>query len=248
MTTEERLVDALHAADSFEPSPDLFSRLQRSIEENRAHRRRVLLWSGGIVILLTMVVTWVAVAVEVNAQGRATIESWRLVVAYLAVAGGLVVGLGPHLRRFGSGFLEGVFFLDTATGRDFIRVLDVAYYAVFAGLILVDADHWNLGQTQMLQPTLETHARLLAVLLLVMGLLHVANLIVLPILGLVFNSTVRREERRSAGAAAPPESVRARIVDGHGQTIAIVVLVLALALMTSFVVGGPAGFLLDLFE
>ena len=41
MTVEQRLRDALHRADGYAPSPDLFARVQRSIEEDRAHRRRM---------------------------------------------------------------------------------------------------------------------------------------------------------------------------------------------------------------
>lgn len=37
MSLEKRIADALHAADTFQPSPDLFTRLQRSIEEDLAH-------------------------------------------------------------------------------------------------------------------------------------------------------------------------------------------------------------------
>ena len=40
--TERRLVEALRATERIEPSPDLWSRVLHSIEEDRAHRRRIV--------------------------------------------------------------------------------------------------------------------------------------------------------------------------------------------------------------
>jgi hypothetical protein len=51
------------------------------------------------------------------------------------------------------------------------------------------------------------------VLVLVMGLFHAATLLALPVIGLVFSSSVRRVERRRAGAAAPEVSSRALQAD-----------------------------------
>ena len=42
MNVEQRLVNALRAGDQVEPSPDLWTRVLHSIEEDQAHRRRVL--------------------------------------------------------------------------------------------------------------------------------------------------------------------------------------------------------------
>ena len=40
MTLEQVLSATLHSADDYDPSPDLFAKVQRSIDEDRAHRRR----------------------------------------------------------------------------------------------------------------------------------------------------------------------------------------------------------------
>ena len=42
MNVEQRLVNALRSTDRVEPSPDLWSRVVHSIEEDQAHRRRVV--------------------------------------------------------------------------------------------------------------------------------------------------------------------------------------------------------------
>ena len=240
MTTEERLVEALQQVDSYRPSPDLYARLERSIEEDRRHRRRILGWAAGVAAFAALVTAWVAISVREGPAGDPTIEGWRLALAYLAVVAGVVVGLGPHLRRFGEGFLEGVFWLHPPTGRTFVRVLDVAYYAAFTGLALADADQWRLDQAIDLWGGLENRLDNLGLVLLVMGVLHTVNVLGLPILGLVFNSIVRRDSRRRAGDSAPPESPRARLIDNKVQTIAIVLVVLALAFAFTLLVGGPA--------
>ena len=38
---EQRLIDALRSTERVDPSPDLWSRVVHSIDEDRAHRRRV---------------------------------------------------------------------------------------------------------------------------------------------------------------------------------------------------------------
>ena len=248
MTTEERLVDALKQADSFQPSPDLYARLERSIAEDRRHRRRIWGWFLGVATGLGLLALWLAVSLRTGPDGAPTIEGWRLAVAYLALVGGVVASLGPLLRRFGAGFLDGVFFLYPETGRTFVHVLDVAFYAVFAGLALVDADSWRLGETVPFWEGLEARLGNVAFLLLAMGILHVVNIVALPVIGLVSNSLVRREARRASGASSPPESARARMVDSHTQTIVIVLVVLALLFAVPLALGAPLGQVLELFD
>jgi len=248
VTTEERLVDALRQADSFQPSPDLYARLERSIAEDRRHRRRVWGWSLGSAIGLGLITLWVIVSSGRAVDGSPTIEGWRLAVAYLALVGGVIVSLGPLLRRFGAGLLDGVFVLHPETGRTFIRVLDVAYYAVFVGLALVDADQWQLDATLALREGLEARLDNVAFVLLAMGILHTLNIVVLPVIGLVSNSLVRRDARREPGSAIPPESPRARRVDGHVQTIVIVLVVLALAFALPLALGAPLGQVMELLD
>ncbi len=55
MTFEQRVQDALRVADRYEPSPDLFDKVRRSIEEDAAHRNRVrrtvLLLAAGLAVI-----------------------------------------------------------------------------------------------------------------------------------------------------------------------------------------------------
>jgi hypothetical protein len=236
MTLEERLADALHAADSVEPSPDLFARMGRSIEEARAHRRRLLtVWAAALATAGT-VVAWVALSAEIGDGGEQVIDGWKIILAYLFVSGSLVIGLAPNIRRFGRSFIDDVFHLSPATGGRFLAVLDIAYYLTFTGLILVDADVWPVGQTVALFPILGDALSKVGFILLAMGILHTANLAFLPVLGLIYNSVVRRDLRRRAGDAAPPETLRARSADRNARSFAIAVAVVALSLAPTVVV------------
>lgn len=243
MTVEERLIDALRSADEFQPSPDLFARLQRTIEEDRAFRRRRLAVGAAIVAGMASVATWVGLSAESSAASPPSIDSWRLVVTFLALAASLIAALAPHIKRFAAGFVDDVFLLAPETGRKFSSVINLAYYVGFAGLAIVDADLWALGETVELWPAIEEWTWRLGFFLLLMGLLHAVNVAVLPVLGLVYNSIVRRDLRRRAGDLAPPESVRARTVDRHARSIAIGLAVLVLAGALSLLLG-PLGALI----
>lgn len=189
-----------------------------------------MMWTVIAGLGIALITTWALTGVERQA-GRLFVEGWRLVVAELAVAAGILFALGPNLRRFGKGLLDEVFRLNPETGARFVSVLDLAYYIAFAGLMLVDADVWDLSAALPLTEALSDGASRLALFLLAMGVLHTINIVVLPFIGIVFNSLQRQAIRREAGVAAPPESPRARRVDQHAKTIVIVVLVLAVALI-----------------
>ena len=239
MSIERRLIDALHGVDDFEPSPDLFARVERSLAEDRAFRRRRFLVIVLVVAGLAVVGAWIGLSVTSGLTGRAFIEGWRLTVAYLALAGATVISVAPHIRRFGRSFIDDVFHLSPETGGRFLIVLDIAYYTAFTGLVLVDADAWGIGTRLLLLPSLEDLAFRYAMLLLAMGLLHAVNIAFLPVLGLVYNSIVRLDLRRRAGEQAPPESMRARSADRNARSFAIAIAVLALAVAFTLLVGGP---------
>lgn len=248
MTIEQRLTEALHQVDDFEPSPDLFARFEVSLEEDR--RARLRRWAVALVALVVIGLTaaWVWTSADVDRLGRVSIDGWRLTLAYLVIAGSLLVGLGPHIRRFGRSFIDDVFHLSPETGGRFLTVLDIAYYVTFAGLILVDADMWSLGESVSLAEGLEGIADRLGLLLFAMGVLHAVNIAFAPVLGLIFNSIVRADLRRGAGTAAPPESMRARAADANARAFALGVAVIALCLVITALVGGPGADLIGFFE
>ena len=78
-----------------------------------------------------------------------------------------------------------------ATGERLLGLIDVAYYLVFVGFVLVttrlQAPRAYVGFEMGAQ--IEEALTRLGGLLLVMGLLHAVTLMALPVVGLVFTST-----------------------------------------------------------
>lgn len=239
MSIEHRLTEALHVLDQVEPSPDLFARMGRSVQEDKASRRRRAFFAIATLLLGAGVTGWITLSASVTATGQWRIDGWRLVVAYLALAAGVIVAMAPNIRRFGEAFVEEVFHLSPQTGRHFATALDISYYVLFTGIALVDADVWRLDDSVRLAPAAEQFAGRLAFLLLVMGVLHAVNIALLPVLGLIFNSIARAAARRVAGSSAPEESWQARRADAIAHGFAVGLAVLALSIVVSIFLGGP---------
>ena len=201
MNVEQRLVDALRTTDRVEPSSDLLNRVVHSIEEDRAHRRRVLKSTAITLATVVALVVIGAVGLTDGPVGRYVrlpvmelIETIALVV--------LVVVLGPAIQRFGRGYATDLWPVTPSTATALVRLLDVAYVLVFAGFILTTAE-LDLGAPPDVRsaclsagvdcPTLasqvQSAAQRVGGLLLVMGLLHAVTIMVLPVVALVSNST-----------------------------------------------------------
>lgn len=198
MNVEQRLVDALRSADRVEPSGDLWSRVVHSIEEDRAHRRRV--WTATAVTAATMAVLTIVgvVGLTETPAGRIVRPAVMELIETVALVV-LVVVLGPAIRRFGRGYAGDLWPATPPTAHTLVRLLDVAYVLVFAGFILttmqLDIALPALGEClapaecQTLGSQIEDVTRRIGGLVLVMGLLHGLTIAVLPVIALVSNST-----------------------------------------------------------
>ncbi len=211
MTVEERLRDALHRADGYTPSPDLFARVQRSIEEDRAHRRRMWKITLGIGTVVAAALVWVLLFIEVRA-GQVSMPWWSLEILTNAVMVALVVALGPLIRRFGRTYAADVFRTHSITGDRFLGLLDVAYYLVFTAYIVLwlffePSTDW-LGLAGFSHQLNASIARV-GGLLLLMGLLHGVMIFVMPFIGVVFASTRHRVLVRERKEQWAPEVARA---------------------------------------
>lgn len=240
MTLESRLREALHEVDRFQPSVDLFARVKRSVAEDARFRRRRATAIAGFAAVAALTSAFLASSVR-RVDGTLMIATTNLVMTRVALSVVLLVVLAPNIRRFAVSYVDDVFHLSPETGARFLAVLDVAYYLFFSGLLLVDADVWNLGSEVPLAAGLEEAAWNVGLFLVVMGVLHAVNIASLPVLGLIFNATTRRVLRARAGADAPPESMRARRADGNarGMTAALVVLagIAAFLVLSQLVLG-----------
>jgi hypothetical protein len=107
-----------------------------------------------------------------------------------------VVVLGPLIKRFGRSYAADVFRANPRTGKSYIVLMDIAYYLIFSAYILFTTvfeqqDGWaqtvNAGQLR--------HVALrVGGMLLIMGILHGANVLSLPIIGRLLGLGRRLDE------------------------------------------------------
>lgn len=188
MKVEERLANALRVADQVEPSPDLWSRVLHSIEEDRAHRHRVVVSTIAAIATLAGLLLVGVLGLTDDPFGRQVrLPLMELIETVALVA--LVLVLGPAIRRFGRGYASDLWPATPATATALLRLLDVAYLLVFGGFILLTVE-LDFGPSGVLvAEQVQAAGERLGGLLLVMGLLHAVTIMVLPVVALVSNST-----------------------------------------------------------
>lgn len=197
MNVEQRLHRALHSVDRIEPSDDLWTRVVHSIDEDRAHRRRVLVSAS---ISLLVLIGLAAIGAASMRSGRYGSYVHRPTMEVLEAIGlaAIVLALGPAIRRFGRHYAEDLFPAERTLAANMLRSLDIGYYLVFTAYILMSTQfEFELGVAGRrasidLAEQLAAAAGRLGGLLLLMGLLHAVTLIALPFIALVHNSTRRR--------------------------------------------------------
>jgi hypothetical protein len=182
---ETRVRDALAAGVSAaEESPDLFARIQLSIEDDRRHRRQRRRMVAIVACLLGAAAAAVFATTE-RRQGELLMDWWVLELLTNAVLVGLAFWLGPLIKRFGKSYAADVFRANPRTGKSFIVLTDIAYYLIFISYILFTmryepAANWD--QTVNAAQLQHETARVAGILLII-GVLHGINLLALPVMG-----------------------------------------------------------------
>ena len=190
MNIEQRLVDALRTVDRVEPSEDLWSRVVHSIEEDRAHRRRVVESFASVILTATgLAVVGILNVVDVPSGRQVRLGVMELIETIALVL--LVAVLGPSIRRFGRGYARDLWRSNPDTADALVRLLDVSYLLVFGGYILLTADFDFESATIGIAQQLEDLGWRIGGLLLTMGLLHAGTIMTLPVVALIANSTRR---------------------------------------------------------
>lgn len=192
MNVEQRLVEAFRASEQVEPTPDLFSRVVHSIEEDRRHRMRVVRTIVLCAAVCAAMIAAGAVAVVDSRAGRIvhrpTMEALEAAALVL-----VLVALGPAIRRFGRNYAADLWPAGASLPTVMLRLLDLAYYLVGVGYLLLTVEFefrdWRSGDR--LADQLAGAAERIAGLLLALGVLHAATLVLLPLIALVNNSTSR---------------------------------------------------------
>ncbi|MDQ3385876.1 MAG: hypothetical protein M3503_07715 [Actinomycetota bacterium] len=198
MSTVERLlretlgdgVAQVHA------SPDLFSRVVRSIEEDRARRsqrRRAAAVLASIVGAVGAVVTAV---IDVR-EGEVLMDWWILELLTTAFLVGVALWLGPFIKRFGKAYAADVFRANPRTGKSFIVLTDFAYYLIFLAYILFTITfelprNWD---TVVNGAQLKSEVSRVAGIVLIIGLLHGVNLLSLPVIGRILTLNRQLDEQ-----------------------------------------------------
>jgi hypothetical protein len=186
------LVDGAAALDE---SDDLFARVQLSIEDDRRLRRQRRRRIGVIASLLGAVAAVVFATTERN-QGEWLMDWWVLEIIWFAGMVFLALWLGPFIRRFGKSYAADVFRANPRTGKSFIVLMDVAYYLIFFAYILFTvqfepAGDW--GETVNANQLQATAIRVGGILLIV-GILHGLNVLMLPIIGRILTLNRRLDQ------------------------------------------------------
>jgi type III secretory pathway component EscS len=187
---ERRLHDALRAgADAVAPAPDLFARIQGSIEDDR--RRRSQRWRGAAVVaaLLGALLAVVAAVSDIQ-EGSVLMEWWVLEVITTAILIGLALWLGPFIKRFGRSYAADVFRANPRTGKSYIILADLVYYLLFSAYILFTV---RFDRSLDWPPTvsagqLQYETARVGGILLIIGVLHGLNILIMPVLGRLFFS------------------------------------------------------------
>lgn len=198
---EESLHDALHGGDDRPVSPDLFARVVDSIADDRTRRRRtrrtVLAWVCGLVTAAASVLI-----LTPRRNGGLDMPWWILEMATTLALVAIALWLGPFIKRFGRAYAADVFHDNPQTGKSYIVLTDIVYYLIFTAYILFtvqfeQAEGWRgfTGQVTAAQLTFEV-ARIGGILLVV-GILHGLNIILMPVLGRLFSLNRRWPEHRS---------------------------------------------------
>jgi len=202
---EQRLTEALHAAASnVTEHPDLFARVQLSIEEDRERRR----WRWGVAARAAVVVFVLAAVGVVGSDvddGRIVMPWWLFEVLTCVVLILITVLLGPFIKRFGRSYAADVFRANPRTGKSYIVLVDVAYYLIFAAFIMLTANIEPMDEWADTVTAAQVKSELARVggMLLLMGLLHGANVVLLPFMGRLLSLNSRLD---GGGPSASPRA------------------------------------------
>ena len=114
---------------------------------------------------------------------------WVLELITLGVLLGLAFWLGPFIKRFGRSYAADVFRSNPRTGKSFIVLVDIVYYLIFTAYILftvrLEAVPGSLGEVTAEQ--VESSCVRVGGILLIIGVLHGLNIVLMPVLGRLFS-------------------------------------------------------------
>ena len=122
---------------------------------------------------------------------------WILELLTFGLLTAIALILGPFIKRFGRSYAADVFRSNPSTGKSFIILTDFAYYLIFSAYILFSTTidrprNWSetVGAEQIENSIIRVGG-----ILLIIGLLHGVNLLVLPIIGRLLTLNRRLDQQ-----------------------------------------------------
>lgn len=196
---EDRLHEALTGEDPGRAvSPDLFARVVGGIEDDRRRRRHlrstVIGWAAAVALAAATVIT-------MQREGL-SMPWWVLEIATTLGLVAIALWLGPFIKRFGRAYAADVFHDNPMTGKSYIVLTDIVYYLIFAAYILFtvrfepQADWGMLRADQTVNAAqLKFEVERLGGILLIIGILHGLNIVLMPVLGRLFSLNRRLPDK-----------------------------------------------------
>ncbi len=187
---EERLRSSLrHDATRDDPAPDLFLRVRESIADDLRLRRQRLA-TIGIAAAISGALASAMLAFSTVEEGRIDMHWWILEIAATATLVFIALWLGPFIKRFGRAYAADVFHDNPRTGKSYIVLTDIVYYLIFTAYILFTvsfAPHEKWGTVTVRPEQVQFECARIGGILLIIGVLHGLNIILLPVLGRLFS-------------------------------------------------------------
>lgn len=105
--------------------------------------------------------------------------------------------LGPFIKRFGRSYAAEVFRSNPSTGKSFIVLTDFAYYLIFTAYILFTTQVDQLGgwESTVNADQVQYGIARFGGILLIIGILHSANLLMLPVIGRLLTLNRRLDQQ-----------------------------------------------------
>jgi hypothetical protein len=197
---EDRIARALTQAPT-SPSPDLFERVVDSIDADRRRRHTALLVTGAAVAVVAATTVAVLALTPRSTNGALAMPWWILEVGTTLVLVAIAVWLGPFIKRFGRAYAADVFHDNPLTGKSYIVLTDIVYYLIFAAFILMTANFAPVWGNQfsglVTAEQVQQSVLRIGAILLIIGLLHGVNIVLMPVLGRLFslNRKLSAEQR-----------------------------------------------------
>jgi hypothetical protein len=126
---------------------------------------------------------------------------WILEIATDLVLVTIAVWLGPFIKRFGRAYAADVFHDNPLTGKSYIVLTDIVYYLIFAAYILftIRTEPPSLLTNDVTATQVKEMAARLGGILLIIGVLHGLNIVIMPVLGRLFSLNRRLPPRGGTG-------------------------------------------------